>query len=444
MGIQHFLQKIFVFLLLIAFAISISTCKKSDNGTSTSVPSVITQTPTAVTDTSASVGGFISTDGGLSIIERGICYGKNQNPTVSDNTIKSGSGIGSYICSITGLVPGTPYYVRAYALNSVGTGYGNQVNFSTAVRQGPFVLTDSVSNITQTGATCSSKVTSEGSSPVTARGVCWSTSHLPVVTGSHTTDGSGSGAFTSSITGLSPGTQYYVRAYATNAVGTSYGSETGFMTQVPATVTDIDGNVYHIITLGTQVWMIENLKTTRFNDGSSIPLVTDPNAWGNLTNAGYCWFNNDEATYKDTYGAMYNFYAATSGNLAPVGWHVPTDADWTVLTDYLGGLAVAGGKMKEAGTSHWMYPNTGADNSSGFTALPGGYRNYIGIFYHLQMDGYYWTSTPASGYGYLRYFYYNSAAVVSRNNGGLTDGFSVRCLKNWVTIYQANPKAANG
>ena len=405
-------------------------CKKSDNGTASSVPTVTTQPPTAVTDTSASVGGFISTDGGLTIIERGICYSKNQNPTISDNTIKGGSGIGSYLCSITGLVPGTPYYVRAYALNSMGTGYGNQVNFTTAARTAPTVETDSVSSITQTGAICSSKVTSEGSAPVTARGVCWGTSHSPAVAGSHSMDGSGSGAFTSNLTGLTHGTQYYIRSYATNTVGTSYGNEIGFITQKPQTVTDIDGNIYHVITLGTQTWMAENLKTTHFNDGTSIPLVTDATAWGSLAGPGYCWYDNDQTGNKDTYGGMYNFYAATSGNLAPVGWHVPTDDDWTVLTDYLGGLEVAGGKMKEAGTSHWMYPNTGADNSSGFTALPGGYRNYIGIFFHLQMDGYYWTSTPASGYGYLRYFYYDSGAVVSRSNGGLTDGFSIRCVKN--------------
>ena len=231
------------------------------------------------------------------------------------------------------------------------------------------------------------------------------------------------------MTGLNPDTTYYVRSYATNAAGTAYGNQVSFTT-LPPTVTDIDGNVYHIITLGTQVWMVENLKTTKYNDGTSIPLVTDATDWGNLTGPGYCWYNNDAGTYKNTYGAMYNFYTVNTGKLAPAGWHMPTDAEWTVLTNFLGGDSIAGGKMKETGITHWMSPNTGADNSSGFTALPGGYRNYIGIFYHLQMDGYYWTSTPASGYGYLRYFYYNSAAVVSRNNGGLTDGFSVRCLKN--------------
>jgi len=420
------------FIMVFLMPLILIYCKKSDSGTTISVPTVITQTPVTITDSSASVGGFISSDGGSSVIERGICFGKNQNPSIADQTIKGGSGAGSYICIITRLDQGTTYYARAYALNSGGTGYGNQVSFTTLLRLAPVVTTDSVRNITSSGARCSSNVTSEGSSAVTSRGVCWSTAHSPVISGNHTLDGSGSGIFTSNISGLNALTLYYVRAYATNTVGTSYGAELSFTTTGPVTVTDIDGNVYHTITLGTQVWMVENLKTTRFNDGTSIPLVTDANQWSSNTGPGYCWFNNDQATYKESYGALYNFFASASGKLAPAGWHVPSDSEWTVLTDYLGGLSVAGGKMKEAGTSHWMSPNTGADNSSGFTALPGGYRSGAsGTFFNLQIDGYYWSTTPAlTGYAYQRYFYYESAAVVRRDNGVLDDGFLIRCVKD--------------
>ncbi|MCX6285307.1 MAG: fibrobacter succinogenes major paralogous domain-containing protein [Bacteroidetes bacterium] len=225
---------------------------------------------------------------------------------------------------------------------------------------------------------------------------------------------------------------YYVRAYATNTIGTSYGLEVSLTTSGPQTITDIDGNVYHVITLGTQVWMIENLKTTRLNDGSSIQNVTDSYAWCQQTGPGYCWYDNDQASYGNPYGAIYNFYAASSVKLAPAGWHIPTHDEWMVLTDYLGGLAVAGGKMKEAGTSHWMSPNTGADNSSGFTALPGGYRSSAtGEFHNLGMDGYYWTSTSSGSINaYLQYFYYQSAAVSFRSNASLNDGFPVRCVKD--------------
>ena len=139
---------------------------------------------------------------------------------------------------------------------------------------------------------------------------------------------------------LTNGIQYAIAVSAVNAQG-----ESGLSNVVTATpnVVDIDGNVYHTVTIGTQVWMVENLKTTKYNDGTAIPLVTDNTAWGALTTPGYCWYNNDSATYKNTYGALYNWYAVNTGKLAPTGWHVPTDSEWTVLTTYLGGQSVAGG-----------------------------------------------------------------------------------------------------
>ena len=158
------------------------------------------------------------------------------------------------------------------------------------------------------------------------------------------------------------------------------------------TVTDIDGNVYHTVKIGAQTWMVENLRTTRYNDGTAIPLVTGNTAWGSLTTPGYCWYNNDQATYGSTYGALYNWYAVNRGKLCPTGWHVATDAEWTQLTDYLGGVWVAGGKMKEAGLSHWESPNEGATNSSGFTALPGGHRISAGSFYLLALHALFWSS----------------------------------------------------
>ena len=138
----------------------------------------------------------------------------------------------------------------------------------------------------------------------------------------------------------------------------------------PLTATDIDGNVYHTVTIGTQIWMVENLKTTRYNDGSPIPFVTDSSSWSNLTTPGYCWYNND-TTNKNTYGALYNWFAVNTGKLAPTGWHVPTDDEWTTLTTYLGGESIAGGKLKETGTTHWRTPNAGATNEIGFTASSG-------------------------------------------------------------------------
>jgi len=158
-------------------------------------------------------------------------------------------------------------------------------------------------------------------------------------------------------------------------VGTAYGTQVSFTTLMSGQFSDIDGNVYNTITIGTQIWMKENLKTTKYNDGSSIPLVTDNTAWINLSTPGYCWYNNDAATYKSAYGAMYNWYTVNTGKICPPNWHVPTDTQWETLITYLGGKIIAGGKMKETGTAHWTSPNIGATNETGFTALPGGYRH---------------------------------------------------------------------
>jgi uncharacterized protein (TIGR02145 family) len=196
------------------------------------------------------------------------------------------------------------------------------------------------------------------------------------------------------------------------------------------TVSDRDGNVYKTVIIGTQIWMAENLRTTKYNDGTSIPQVTDAAAWSNLMTPGYCWYNNDAATYKATYGALYNWYTVNRGNLCPSGWHVPSDAEWTGLTAYLGGEAFAGGKLKEAGTTHWRTPNTGATNESGFTALPGGGRLNFGTYYYIGSYGYWWCSTEYSTpNAWNRSMYYGNANV-NRVDYDKQYGFSVRCLRD--------------
>ena len=198
------------------------------------------------------------------------------------------------------------------------------------------------------------------------------------------------------------------------------------------TVTDSDGNVYNTVTIGTQVWLKENLKTTKLNDGTPIPLVTDQTAWSNLKTMGYCWFMNDEATYGSDYGALYNWYAANNGKLCPQGWHVPTDAEWSTLINHEGGENIAGGNLKEDGFSHWKSPNSGAINKSGFTARPGSYRSASGTFANSAFGeiGYYWSTTeyPAD-WAYNRYFYHDDTKV-SRSYNYKENGFSVRCIKD--------------
>jgi uncharacterized protein (TIGR02145 family) len=212
-------------------------------------------------------------------------------------------------------------------------------------------------------------------------------------------------------------------------------SDSSNSTPTGSTIKDADGNIYHTVTIGTQVWMVENLKTTKYNDGTAIPLVTNSTAWGTLTTPGYCWYNNDSATYKTTYGALYNWYAVLTGKLCPSGWHVPIESDWNTLATYLGGVNVAGGKMKSTGTMGggtglWQAPNAGATNESGFTALPGGERNY-GAFDYIEVCGNWWSSTTdIAGTTYYRVLTYDYNDLEFYADNINVFGFSVRCIKD--------------
>jgi len=199
-------------------------------------------------------------------------------------------------------------------------------------------------------------------------------------------------------------------------------------------ITDIDGNTYATIRIGTQVWMAENLRTTRYWNGDTIPNVTDDDAWSQLdvsTTGAWCHYDNNP-NYEVPYGKLYNWYVvADPRNVCPTGWHLPTDAEWTVLSDHLGGASVAGGKMKSAGTWYWLVGNTGATNESGFSGLPVGFRYYAhGVFYYLDLIGYWWSASEAGAdYTWGRYLDYYIAAT-GRNSYYGNNAFSVRCLRD--------------
>ena len=211
--------------------------------------------------------------------------------------------------------------------------------------------------------------------------------------------------------------------------------------------TDGDGNKYPVLQTGSakgseynsenevgkgvQIWMAENLYTTHYNNGLTIPLVTSGDIWKNLDTPAYCWFVNDETKYKNTYGALYNWYAVRTAILCPMGWHVPTDEEWTALTDYLGGTNDAGGKLKETGTTHWKTPNTGATNETGFSALPGGWRDTMGSFGLIETEGDWWTATGIETNMYAIYrFMKNNMGNVNAGGKYKTFGLSVRCVLN--------------
>jgi uncharacterized protein (TIGR02145 family) len=207
----------------------------------------------------------------------------------------------------------------------------------------------------------------------------------------------------------------------------------------PAPVADFEGNSYKTVKIGAQIWMAENLKATKYKDGSAIALISAGDNWSNLTSPGYCWYNNDEASFKNTYGALYNGYTINTGKLCPDGWHIPSTDELRVLREFVGDSTKSGGKLKESGTSHWLAPNKGATNSSGFTALPAGIRYFEGTFASNQSYAGIWSAT-ATGHDYhdshdtqdeewyISLYYADASFILDHRNKKY--GFSVRCLKD--------------
>jgi uncharacterized protein (TIGR02145 family) len=615
---------------------------------------VSTTAASAITATAASTGGNVTSDGGAAVTARGVVYGTAQNPTTANSTTSDGTGTGAFNSTLTGLTASTLYYVRAYATNSAGTAYGNEVSFTTLSASPSFTcgtstvsdvdnntyatvqigtqcwtqsnlkvtkyrngdniptglsnaqwssttsgayaiynndpvndgfygklynhyavtdsrglcptgwhvpsdgewttLTDflggesvaggamkstatqptpggwSVPNtgasnssgftglpgggrdsgggfyylgdyggwwsssdagsgyawnrllnyfsadayrdynnhrygfsvrcvkdapatslatistspptlLSPTGASTGGDITDSGGGTIFNRGVAYGTSQSPTISGMSTSDGTGTGAFTSTLSGLTASTLYYVRAYATNSVGTAYGNEVSFTTLAPPqpcpgapSITDIDGNTYNTVQIGTQCWTQSNLKVTKYRNGDNIPTGLSDVQWGSTTSGAYAIYNNDVAN-DALYGKLYNWYAVTdSRGLCPTGWHVPSDGEWTTLTTFLGGEWVAGGAMKSTATQPtpggWGGTNTGATNSSGFTGLPGGFRFSGGGFFYLGDFGYWWSSSDAgSGNAlYLDLNYFTASAF--RLSNYHRNGLSVRCARD--------------
>lgn len=523
--------KIFTLSLLLLTISLFYGCKKEEPA---KIPDVSTTPASNVTATTATSGGTISSDGGAAITVRGVCWSTTANPTTSDLKTTDGTGTGQFASNITDLTAGTTYHVMAYATNSVGTAYGEDLTFTT-LGQAPAATTQAATNISASGATLNGSVnandisttvtfdygtttgygqtasatpgqvtgntgtaasavisgltpgvtyhfrikavnslgtaygddmvfTTAGSAPtattqpvtnlssrgatlngtVNANGLSTTITFEYGTTTSYgqtaaATPGQITGNLSTSvnaaITGLSSSTTYHFRIKAINSAGTSYGSDLTFTTTNTSTqVIDIDGNVYTTVTIGTQVWLKENLKTTKYNDGTAIPNVTDNTTWSTLTAGAYCDYSNTPA-YSTTYGygRLYNWYAVANTNpknVCPTGWHVPTDAQLTTLVTYLGGEALAGGKLKETGTAHWLTPNTGATNETGFTALPGGYRNTSGTFGLLGNTGFWWSSSEQNtNYSWYYYIYYGNGSLIRLDNEKHI-GSSVRCLKD--------------
>ena len=427
MSENRIITGLILFLSFLTGTLFLNSCKKDPT-----IPVLITGQTSNITINSAEISGEVTDDGGAEVTARGFCWGTSTNPTLQDDFVPSGTGPGEFISTITGLQPNTLYHIRAFAQNRVGIAYGNEVTFTTGIAA-PQVTTSPVSGITASSAVCGGNITYDGGADITGRGVCWSTSPDPDLEDSFTTSYTGTVAFITTMTSLQPGTKYYVRAYVKNSAWTIYGEQLTFNTKIA----DIEGNLYSIVTIGSQVWMAENLRSTKYNDATSIPNVTDNTDWVNLATPAYCWYLND-ITYKSSYGALYNWYTVGTGKLCPTGWHVPSDEEFKNLELYLGMPSDhldlwdwrgtdQGSKMKS--TTGWDNGGNGS-NSSGFSATAGGYR--YGATGAFNADGvltYWWAYDNNDIYGWYR-------RLDGDNNGvfrGITSkkgGKYIRCLKD--------------
>jgi uncharacterized protein (TIGR02145 family) len=382
------------------------------------------------------------------MVSFGLCWNTSGNPKISDN-ITSDSVMRSnrFTDTLTGLKGGTKYYLRAYAVNTKGIGYGNEVTFTTLPAGVPEITTTMTSNITYATAVSGGKITNDGGATFIAGGVCWSEFPSPTITNNKTIDRTTVGEFISTLTELKPERVYHLRAYATNTLGTAYGNDITFTTpSESSSVLDADGNIYNTINIGNQVWFQQNLKTTRYSNGDLIGTTTPVTLNISMESSPkYQWAYNGIEDNAVLYGRLYTWFAVNDNrNICPTGWHVATRTEWQILLDYLTangyGYGGSGDNIAKAmaETFGWVIDGTAgnvgndqaSNNKSRFSALPSGGRissvfGYCGI-------GSYWMSATEENETYAQ----RGCYMYSSNGGVYTalvnkkDGYSVRCLRN--------------
>ena len=382
-----------------------------------------------------------------------IKYIENNTP-IFKNLKYSGIGFNFYIGDSLQYTASSPGYYDEI-INDSPTTNTIYTFYMTDTAKAPVVTTQAVTNVVQTTATGNGTVVSDGGAEVTERGVCWNTTGDPTLADNHANNGTGIGSYSVYINGLNPYTLYHVRAYAINRVGVSYGNDVSFLTQYSycdgITVVNYQGKDYHTVEIGTQCWFKENLDVGI--DISSSPSY-NPQTDNNIIEK---YSYNNVPSSSDTYGGLYQWneainYATNQSvpvqGLCPDGWHIPTDAEWSVLGNSQGGQNSAGGPLKEEGFDHWWSPNTGANNNTNFTALPGGkyeFVNGISSYDYTEMwqHGYFWTSTQTSMYqAKYKSLSYDNTIMSYTTEGSTSNGLSIRCIKG-EAIDRANVSTYN-
>ena len=407
-------------------------------------PTASTQSASSVSHNAAILNGIINANGYDAAVtfEYGLTIDYGDSINASPNTV-TGNINTNVSADITGLEAEKTYHFRVKAVNSGGTTYGSDITFTTTSIPAPTATTQAATYAAQTTSVLNGIVNANGSDATVSFEYGTTTSYGSTVNATPgTATGSSNTSVSTNLTSLTTNTTYRFRVKAVNAGGTTYGGDMSFTTFPPGeVVTDYEGNIYQTVVIGTQTWMAGNLKSTKYADG--ISLVDGTGAGdisGDLYTKYYFAYEDNESNVS-IYGKLYTWAAvmngasSSSGNpsgikgVCPDGWHLPSDTEWTELTDYLGGEA-AGGKLKETGTTHWTGPNTGATNETGFTALPGGLRYSSGAFQRVGNAGYFWSATKndATNAWYRKLGYDYSS--VYRGNYGNSYGFSVRCVKD--------------
>ena len=423
-------------------ATALFSCSSDEQTIST--PTLTTNVATSISQTGATSGGNITSNGGADITARGVVWSTTQNPTISLSTkTTDGTGIGSFSSNITNLIAGTTYYVRAYATNSAGTSYGNEISFATGNVQLLVITTSAISNITQNTASSGGNITSDGGGNITARGVVWSTTQNPTISlSTKTTDGTGVGSFTSSITNLTAGTTYYVRAYATNSQGTAYGNEVNFITITPNNTPSYPaGSVFcasgptaivDVINPVTgKIWMDRNLGATQAATTS-----TDGNSYGDLYqwgrgNDGHQCRNSPTTTTLSSTDQPANGSFILAPN-SPFDWRSPQNTNLWQGVNGVNNPCPSGYRLPTEIEINAERLSWSINNSAGAFASPlklpvAGYRlDSNGSLAGAGTYGIYWSSTVNGARSELLYFSINAGIGADRR----AFGGSVRCLKD--------------